>query len=65
MGVPHPDSFADCSFLLDVNAASKVIEKDTVPLQGPAYLAVLFIQTSGIPFTKTGPDTPAGAVCEL
>lgn len=54
----------DCSFLLDINAASPVIEKDVVPMQDPAYWAVSFMHTSGMhPFSNTGPDTPVGAVC--
>lgn len=41
--------------------ALKAMGKDVVLMQYPSNLTLLFLQTSGIPFPKTGPDTPAGA----
>lgn len=62
----HPGSLADWNngSFLPLMLASGAIGKDTVSMRCPAYLAVLFRQTDGIPFSA-GPDPPAGAMREF
>lgn len=61
---PWP-SRTDCSFL-DFNASFESYRKGYCAYYAVSFLLeVLFMQTNGLPFLKTRPDTPAGAVCEF